>query len=306
MPTPVVLSGASAPETAADPAPQMPADDEAARGLKDALMMKSRLLPKKAQEKLHAWFNEHLSNPYPTKDEMMMLVGQAGLTETQVSNWFANARRRNKNLINLAEQSVRRLQQWFNEHLIHPYPSDDEVQRLAVECNMTPQQVASWIQQARHLNRALIRQAMEGANSQFLTPDLKGAADINAKLTPETVELLHAWLAVRGAAGLPSPEELSRLAAQTSLAPREVSNWMAAASSGTLARIAAAMPRHEFAMNAPPLQLGPYVQQQQQPPAPPPPPPAPPAAAAAGPPCVSVCTSPGLPSDAPEHNKDLK
>ena len=47
-------------------------------------MLKSRLLPRKAHEKLHVWFNEHLSNPYPSKDEMMMLVGQAGLTETQV------------------------------------------------------------------------------------------------------------------------------------------------------------------------------------------------------------------------------
>jgi uncharacterized protein YacL (UPF0231 family) len=141
-------------------------DERVRRGLQELQSMKSRLLPKPAQEALHTWFNDHLSNPYPSKDDVLQLMCQTSLTETQIGNWFANTRRRNRNLINLAEPSVRRLQQWFNEHLLHPYPSDADLQRLARECSMALQVVSSWIQQARHLNRDRIREAMESVEQE--------------------------------------------------------------------------------------------------------------------------------------------
>nr|NP_001071746.1 transcription factor protein [Ciona intestinalis]BAE06519.1 transcription factor protein [Ciona intestinalis] len=45
---------------------------------------------------LKAWLNEHRKNPYPTKGEKIMLAIISKMTLTQVSTWFANARRRLK------------------------------------------------------------------------------------------------------------------------------------------------------------------------------------------------------------------
>ncbi|XP_011385433.1 iroquois-class homeodomain protein IRX-5, partial [Pteropus vampyrus] len=45
---------------------------------------------------LKAWLNEHRKNPYPTKGEKIMLAIITKMTLTQVSTWFANARRRLK------------------------------------------------------------------------------------------------------------------------------------------------------------------------------------------------------------------
>lgn len=45
---------------------------------------------------LKAWLAEHRKNPYPTKGEKIMLAIITKMTLTQVSTWFANARRRLK------------------------------------------------------------------------------------------------------------------------------------------------------------------------------------------------------------------
>ncbi|XP_013398838.1 homeobox protein araucan isoform X2 [Lingula anatina] len=45
---------------------------------------------------LKAWLNEHKKNPYPTKGEKIMLAIITKMSLTQVSTWFANARRRLK------------------------------------------------------------------------------------------------------------------------------------------------------------------------------------------------------------------
>jgi hypothetical protein len=45
---------------------------------------------------LKAWLSEHKKNPYPTKGEKIMLAIITKMTLTQVSTWFANARRRLK------------------------------------------------------------------------------------------------------------------------------------------------------------------------------------------------------------------
>lgn len=45
---------------------------------------------------LKAWLNDHKKNPYPTKSEKIMLAIVTKMTLTQVSTWFANARRRLK------------------------------------------------------------------------------------------------------------------------------------------------------------------------------------------------------------------
>ena len=45
---------------------------------------------------LKSWLFEHRKNPYPTKAEKIMLAIITKMTLTQVSTWFANARRRLK------------------------------------------------------------------------------------------------------------------------------------------------------------------------------------------------------------------
>jgi hypothetical protein len=43
---------------------------------------------------LRKWLAIHKHRPYPTEEEMAMLMNHTGLNKTQISNWFANARRR--------------------------------------------------------------------------------------------------------------------------------------------------------------------------------------------------------------------
>lgn len=45
---------------------------------------------------LKQWLRGHSDDPYPTKEEKTSLAQKSGLTVTQVSTWFANARRRRK------------------------------------------------------------------------------------------------------------------------------------------------------------------------------------------------------------------
>jgi len=45
---------------------------------------------------LKAWLYQHIKNPYPTKAEKIMLAIVTKMSMTQISTWFANARRRIK------------------------------------------------------------------------------------------------------------------------------------------------------------------------------------------------------------------
>lgn len=45
---------------------------------------------------LRQWLSTHSRHPYPSDEEKDMLQRQTGLTRTQITNWLANARRRNK------------------------------------------------------------------------------------------------------------------------------------------------------------------------------------------------------------------
>ncbi|KAL3603405.1 hypothetical protein D5086_004264 [Populus alba] len=51
-----------------------------------------RGLPESSVSVLRAWLFEHFLHPYPSDSEKIMLARQAGLTRSQVSNWFINAR----------------------------------------------------------------------------------------------------------------------------------------------------------------------------------------------------------------------
>ncbi|KAF8402991.1 hypothetical protein HHK36_011085 [Tetracentron sinense] len=51
-----------------------------------------RGLPERAVAVLRAWLFEHFLHPYPTDTDKQMLAKQTGLSRSQVSNWFINAR----------------------------------------------------------------------------------------------------------------------------------------------------------------------------------------------------------------------
>ncbi|CAA0818792.1 BEL1-like homeodomain protein 1 [Striga hermonthica] len=51
-----------------------------------------RGLPEKSVSVLRAWLFEHFLHPYPKDSDKLMLAKQTGLTRSQVSNWFINAR----------------------------------------------------------------------------------------------------------------------------------------------------------------------------------------------------------------------
>ncbi|CAD5206251.1 unnamed protein product [Bursaphelenchus okinawaensis] len=51
---------------------------------------------REATKPLKEWLNQHRTNPYPNKGDKMILTMLTGMTMTQVSTWFANARRRLK------------------------------------------------------------------------------------------------------------------------------------------------------------------------------------------------------------------
>ncbi|XP_008796600.2 BEL1-like homeodomain protein 7 isoform X2 [Phoenix dactylifera] len=51
-----------------------------------------RGLPETSVSILRAWLFEHFLHPYPKDSEKLMLARQTGLTKSQISNWFINAR----------------------------------------------------------------------------------------------------------------------------------------------------------------------------------------------------------------------
>ncbi|XP_064957390.1 BEL1-like homeodomain protein 7 isoform X2 [Musa acuminata AAA Group] len=51
-----------------------------------------RGLPESSVSILRAWLFEHFLHPYPKDSEKLVLARQTGLTRSQVSNWFINAR----------------------------------------------------------------------------------------------------------------------------------------------------------------------------------------------------------------------
>ena len=58
--------------------------------------MRRKNATRESTSTLKAWLSEHRKNPYPTKGEKIMLAIITKMTLTQVSTWFANARRRLK------------------------------------------------------------------------------------------------------------------------------------------------------------------------------------------------------------------
>lgn len=52
--------------------------------------------PRTAVKILKTWMIEHIDHPYPTEEEKEALKEETGLSISQISNWMANTRRRQK------------------------------------------------------------------------------------------------------------------------------------------------------------------------------------------------------------------
>ncbi|XP_035662099.1 homeobox protein Mohawk-like [Branchiostoma floridae] len=66
---------------------------------------------------LKQWLIKHRDNPYPTKTEKILLALTSQMTLVQVSNWFANARRRLKNTVRDPDLSWGMRIKLYNKHV---------------------------------------------------------------------------------------------------------------------------------------------------------------------------------------------
>uniref|UniRef100_A0A0D9VXF7 Homeobox domain-containing protein n=1 Tax=Leersia perrieri TaxID=77586 RepID=A0A0D9VXF7_9ORYZ len=66
--------------------------DRVVRRTKQAAWRPLRGLPEDSVAVLRAWLFDHFLHPYPNDNEKLMLAVTTGLSRTQISNWFINAR----------------------------------------------------------------------------------------------------------------------------------------------------------------------------------------------------------------------
>ncbi|GMR61461.1 hypothetical protein PMAYCL1PPCAC_31656, partial [Pristionchus mayeri] len=74
-----------------------------------------------------------------------------------INNKCLDARRRRRNF---TKETTEILTEWFNEHINHPYPTDEEKNDLAFQCNISVQQITNWfgnrrVRQKRQADRPL-------------------------------------------------------------------------------------------------------------------------------------------------------
>ncbi|GMT35457.1 hypothetical protein PFISCL1PPCAC_26754, partial [Pristionchus fissidentatus] len=74
-----------------------------------------------------------------------------------INNKCLDARRRRRNF---TKDTTDILTAWFNEHIDHPYPTDDEKNELAYHCKISVQQITNWfgnrrVRQKRQTDRPL-------------------------------------------------------------------------------------------------------------------------------------------------------
>ncbi|ESP02236.1 hypothetical protein LOTGIDRAFT_238064 [Lottia gigantea] len=86
-----------------------------------------RLFPEKIHHKrqtlqdmarpLKRWLYENRDNPYPTKEQKHSLAVNSHMSLVQISNWFANARRRLKNVVKKPELSWSERVELYNQYV---------------------------------------------------------------------------------------------------------------------------------------------------------------------------------------------
>ena len=96
---------------------------------------------------LKAWLNDHKKNPYPTKGEKIMLAIITKMTLTQVSTWFANARRRLKKENKMTWEPRNRVEDEDNNN------EDDDSGRKSVEVSSAINRVVPFKSKDPHFSK---------------------------------------------------------------------------------------------------------------------------------------------------------
>jgi len=63
-------------------------------GSRELMKKERKNFPKETVDELKKWFEEHIMHPYPDDNDKDKLAEKTGLTTSQVSYWFVNARKR--------------------------------------------------------------------------------------------------------------------------------------------------------------------------------------------------------------------
>ncbi|VDI50160.1 Hypothetical predicted protein [Mytilus galloprovincialis] len=142
---------------------------------------------KQSSRVLKTWLREHRKNPYPTKTEKVMLAFSTRMTMTQISNWFANARRRMKQQKDKGDTSDGAISDISDDDdkssfSKSPTSTDSLQSRTGVPCLPSPQlNFPSYLQERDELMK--IHQPLTKSES-VITTDSKGD---NSKTKPGTV-----------------------------------------------------------------------------------------------------------------------
>lgn len=131
----------------------------------------SRLLQRERVEHLALWLLENLTHPYPNREHAVKLAQEANLTVGQVSNWFANARRRNKALLTLPEPAIPVLRDWVLANRSQPFMTREQLAATSRRIGMSEVDVEKWV----HLARAFLR-----SNSATLLRSSTSASTLDA------------------------------------------------------------------------------------------------------------------------------
>lgn len=146
------------------------------RGRFEDVSSKPRQITPGATRMLNDWYDCHVQYPYPTEDDIQLLMDMTNLSSPQVKKWMANKRVRcfntlsitgNKHPIKvklagkkksvansntykqLSDQSKKILSDWYEQHIYHPYPTETEKDQLASLAGITKAQVKSWFANRR-------------------------------------------------------------------------------------------------------------------------------------------------------------
>ncbi|XP_028441648.1 iroquois-class homeodomain protein IRX-5 isoform X2 [Perca flavescens] len=134
---------------------------------------------------LKAWLNEHRKNPYPTKGEKIMLAIITKMTLTQVSTWFANARRRLKKENKMTWTPRNRSEDEEDEDNIDLERNDDEDEPIkSVNGELeTDREDASRLPASVGTACVLVYREDSGSSSDT-DPDFKDSGDQRLPLLP--------------------------------------------------------------------------------------------------------------------------
>ncbi|XP_041753060.1 homeobox protein Mohawk-like [Coregonus clupeaformis] len=137
---------------------------------------------------LKQWLYTHRDNPYPTKTEKVLLALGSHMTLVQVSNWFANARRRLKNTVRQPDLSWALRIKLYNKYI------QGNAERLSVSSEDTNSEDDECPLQTPASQSELSRPSLESVIKQEKRTDPAYSADYIAPPPKYKSSLLKRYL----------------------------------------------------------------------------------------------------------------